>query len=107
MKTSDGDGDVYVLSIPSFRWIRAKGGHSLRVKHKCQVMGHYMLVVGGTVPTDDSEYEPDPGSCDQGTFANGIGIFDLSHHNWRSDYDANDMEKYSLGRKITEVIGGK
>lgn len=70
-------------------------------------MGHYMLVVGGTVPTDDSEYEPDPGSCDQGTFANGIGIFDLSHHNWRSDYDANDMEKYSLGRKITEVIGGK
>lgn len=106
--TANSDGDVYVLSLPSFRWIRVNEGSSIREKHTCNVLGkHTMLVVGGTIPTDSSEYEPKPVNCDTGTFENGLAIFDLNQHTWLTDYNANDQSEYALSSAITDVIGGR
>ncbi|RDH18966.1 kelch repeat protein [Aspergillus niger ATCC 13496] len=105
--TAKSDGDVYVLSLPSFRWIRVNEGSSIREKHTCNVLGkHTMLVVGGTIPTDSSEYEPKPVNCDTGTFENGLAIFDLNQHTWLTDYNADDQSEYALSSAITDVIGG-
>ncbi|PYH98088.1 kelch repeat protein [Aspergillus ellipticus CBS 707.79] len=105
--TAKSDGDVYVLSLPSFVWIRVNEGNSVREKHTCNLLGkHTMVVVGGTIPTDSSEYEPKPASCDSGAFENGIAIFDLRDHTWLTDYNAKDQGNYTLNSVITDVIGG-
>lgn len=104
--TATSDGNVYVLSIPSFRWIKLDGSKARRIKHKCQLGGkHTMLVVGGTVPTKNSEYEPKQSDCDSDTFANGIGIFNLNEHQWLTNFDADDDE-YTIDSSISKVIGG-
>ncbi|PWY87422.1 kelch repeat protein [Aspergillus heteromorphus CBS 117.55] len=105
--TAKSDGDVYVLSLPSFIWIRVNEGSSVREKHTCNILGkHTMVVVGGTIPTDSSEYEPEPANCDSGAFENGIAIFDLRDHTWLTDYNAEDQGEYTLNSVITDVIGG-
>ncbi|BCR85811.1 uncharacterized protein ACHE_21269A [Aspergillus chevalieri] len=104
--TESSDGNVYVLSIPSFQWIQLEGSNALRIKHKCQLAGqHTMLVVGGTVPVDGNEYEPLQANCDSDIFENGIGIFDLNKHQWKTNYDADD-DKYTIHSSISDVIGG-
>ncbi|RHZ49631.1 hypothetical protein CDV55_101944 [Aspergillus turcosus] len=103
----NSDGDVYVLSLPSFQWIRVHEGNNVRIKHKCQLLGkHTMLVVGGTVPTDHAEYDPEPVNCDSGAFANGLGIFDLRTHTWLMNYNAQDSGDYTIHSAISDVIGG-
>lgn len=102
------DGNVYVLSMPSFRWIRVTNDTDIRILHQCTMAGkHTMLTVGGTIPTDNAEYEPEPANCDSGTFASGLGIFDLRSHSWLSRYDATDDGEYTVNAKISAVIGGK
>ncbi|KAL2222385.1 kelch repeat protein [Thermoascus aurantiacus ATCC 26904] len=87
---SDSDGSVYVLSLPSFRWIRLTQGLTPRIKSKCHLLGkHTMLVVGGV-----------------GRFANGLALFDPLNHTWMTRYDPADDEEYRLNSQITDVIGG-
>lgn len=104
--TATSDGDVYVLSLPSFRWIRVVDGNDLRIEHKCQLAGkHTMLVIGGLIPYGSQEFKPKPSNCDSGTFQNGIGIFDLNEHDWLFNYDADGGE-YKVHKNISDVIGG-
>lgn len=105
--TITSDGDVYVLSLPSFRWIRVVDGGDLRIEHKCQLAGkHTMLAIGGLIPYGSEEFKPKPSTCDSGTFQNGIGIFDLNEHDWLFNYDADDGE-YKVHQNISNVIGGR
>lgn len=64
-----------------------------------------MIVVGGTVPTAGSEYEPTQANCDNSVFAQGVGIFDVNEHQWVVNYNADD-EKYTVHSSISDVIGG-
>lgn len=68
-----------------------------------------MVVVGGNVPEETSEWIPTSKSgCDtQGEFANGFGFFDMRSHVWVSNYDVTDDGDYELADSITKVIGGK
>ena len=100
-------GGVYVLSLPSFQWIRVYQGGSLRIKHKCQLAGkHTMLVVKGTVPRNNREYDPLEADCGAYPFENGLGIFELHSHTWISNYDAEEEEDYAIGSDISDVISG-
>ncbi|KAH1913816.1 hypothetical protein KXW47_004866 [Aspergillus fumigatus] len=105
--TAESDGDVYVLSLPSFQWIRVYRDNTIRYKHKCQlVQKHTMLVIGGIIPIDGMEYYPQSRNCDTATFANGIGIFDLQTLSWRTNYNATDVVGYAVPSQISDVIGG-
>lgn len=105
--TSTSNPNIYVLSLPSFRWVKLDGEESLRIKHKCQLAGdHQMIVVGGTVPTKSSEYDSTQANCDSGQFEQGIGIFDINTHQWSVGYTP-DNEKYAVHSSITKVIGGR
>ena len=65
--------DVYVLSIPAFRWFRANSPDTARRnRHRCKVVGNrQMLVIGGSLlgNSDLTKVDPHP---------NGLGIFDLT-----------------------------
>ncbi|RMZ37923.1 kelch repeat protein [Aspergillus flavus] len=105
--TALSDGNVYVLSVPSFRWIRVTDDNSIRIKHKCvRPQNNTMIVVGGNTPVTNREYDPLPQNCDSATFANGIGIFDLHSLSWMSNYNASYNDAYRIPSKVSDVIGG-
>ncbi|KAB8266037.1 hypothetical protein BDV32DRAFT_143771 [Aspergillus pseudonomiae] len=105
--TALSDGNVYVLSVPSFRWIRVTDDNSIRIKHKCvRPQNNTMIVVGGNTPVTNREYDPLPQNCDSATFANGIGIFDLHSLSWLSNYNASYSDAYKIPSKVSDIIGG-
>ena len=103
------DGNVYVLSIPSFRWIRVNEESSRRSRHSCDLLGnHTMLVVGGVQPIGEQVMPPDATGCDTSPmFAQGLGIFSLNSHTWSTNYDpAEGAAPYLIHPSIADVIGG-
>lgn len=103
------DGNVYVLSIPSFRWIRVNEDSNRRSRHSCNLMGnHTMLVVGGVQPNGQQVMPPDASGCDMSPmFAQGLGIFSLNNHTWATNYDPSEgAAPYEIHPSISNVIGG-
>lgn len=103
------DGNVYVLSIPSFRWIRVNEDSSRRSRHSCNLLGnHTMLVVGGIQPIGEQVLPSDATGCDTSPmFAQGLGIFSLNNHTWATNYDPSEgAAPYEIHPRISNVIGG-
>ena len=103
------DGDVYVLSIPSFQWIRVNQDSNRRVRHHCGLIGnHTMLVVGGIQPNGEDPQPPDATGCDTSAmFTQGLGMFSLNNHTWYTTYDPSaGSAVYVVHASITNVIGG-
>ena len=103
------DGDVYVLSIPSFRWIRVNQDSNRRVRNHCGLIGnHTMLVVGGIQPNGEDPQPNDATGCDTSTmFAHGLGMFSLNNHTWYTSYDPSaGSAVYVVHPSITNIIGG-
>lgn len=103
------DGNVYVLSIPSFRWIRVNEDSNLRVRHHCGLIGnHTMLVVGGIQPNGEDLQPNDTSGCDTSPmFAQGLGMFSLNDHIWTTNYvPSKGSLPYQVHSSISEVIGG-
>ena len=103
------DGDVYVLSIPSFRWIRVNQDSNRRVRNHCGLIGnHTMLVVGGIQPNGEDPQPTDATGCDTSVmFTQGLGMFSLNNHTWYTSYDPSaGSAVYVVHASITNVIGG-
>ena len=103
------DGDVYVLSIPSFRWIRVNQDSNRRVRNQCGLIGnHTMLVVGGIQPNGENLQPLDATGCDTSAmFTQGLGMFSLNAHAWNTSYDpSTGSAAYVVHPSITNVIGG-
>ena len=103
------DGNVYVLSIPSFRWIRVNTDSNRRSRHSCNIVGnHTMLVVGGIQPIGQQVLPLDATGCDTTPmFAQGLGMFSLNSHTWTTNYDpSTGTAPYEIHPSISNVIGG-
>ena len=103
------DGNVYVLSIPSFRWIRVNEDSNRRSRHSCNLAdNHTMLVVGGMQPMGQQALPMDATGCDTlPMFAQGLGIFSLNNHTWVTNYDPlESTAPYEIHPSISNVIGG-
>ena len=104
------DGDVYVLSIPSFRWIRVNSESNVRSRHKCSLIGNNtMMAVGGITPLFDFPLPIwTPQGCDNtSTFAQGLGMFSLNDHSWSTGWDPEaGAAPYRIHPSISTVIGG-
>jgi hypothetical protein len=87
LASADDEGymDVYILSLPAFRWFKANATASVRrASHTCIVVGkRQMISIGGRLPSNRRALgkEPDP-------WTSGIGIFDMSLLRWQDHYDA-------------------
>ncbi|KAL9591761.1 MAG: hypothetical protein Q9179_007398, partial [Wetmoreana sp. 5 TL-2023] len=103
------DGNVYVLSIPSFTWIRVTRDTDPRWRHKCHLISNnHMLVVGGQRPQVDSPLELGILGCDNNpNFSQGLGIFSLNNHTWTTTYDpVVGATPYQIHPSISDAIGG-
>ncbi len=103
------DGNVYVLSVPSFRWIRVNEDSSLRARHQCTLLGkNTMLVIGGIHPKGQQLQPFDTTGCDTSQmFAHGLGMFSLNNHTWSSEFDPSaGTTPYQVHPTISKIIGG-
>ncbi|KAJ5730757.1 cell wall anchored protein [Penicillium malachiteum] len=89
---------MYVLSIPSFEWVKIYEGSSPRYGHTCHLVAQsQMLTVGGVEYMDVTE------NCDWED--RGVAIMNLRDSTWGSVYNANPGE-YLVPSKVYSVIGG-
>ncbi|CZT45257.1 uncharacterized protein RSE6_05552 [Rhynchosporium secalis] len=83
---SDANSDsrnVYILTLPAFRWIRAGALTAPRAGSSCQTVKNQMISYGGFDPTGTTSFERlEP-------WAFGIGIFDLHSLKWGVNYNPN------------------
>ncbi|KAJ6169578.1 hypothetical protein N7497_002421 [Penicillium chrysogenum] len=91
--------DVYILSLPSFRWVKAYTGtntHS-RSGHECiKVYPDQMLAIGGQ--------HVDSTHCLEG----GVIVnFNLNTLRFEDEYDPTKWSKYKVPDLVTKWIGGK
>ncbi|KAF5650670.1 kelch repeat [Fusarium sp. NRRL 25303] len=81
-------GDVWVLSLPAFKWFKADVEGPKRGMHGCALVGkRQMLSIGG------NNWGKDEGWKDKDPWTQGIGILDLPSLTWSSEYDA-EAEDY-------------
>lgn len=104
--------DVYVLSVPSFRWIKVQdsnnpdfvgGQNPGRNRHKCDIWNETsMIVTGGEITmgvwnttlltlTCNPAYPP-------------VKVLDTSTYIWQTEFKPNVA--YSVPEVVTAVIGG-
>jgi hypothetical protein len=94
---------VYILTLPSFRWIKVTGAPSEpRGFHHCQIIGgRQMLVVGGYDPTASGAL-----GANRDPWTNGLGIFDMTALKWASSYNSSQI-KYQRSDIVTNSITQK
>ncbi|KGO53221.1 Galactose oxidase/kelch, beta-propeller [Penicillium expansum] len=90
--------DVYILSLPSFKWVKAYNGtntHS-RSGHQCiKAYPNQMLAVGGQ--------HVDSTHCLEG----GIIVnFNLNTLSFEDKYDPTNWSEYKVPDPVTKLIGG-
>ncbi|MCJ1461497.1 hypothetical protein MMC07_000094 [Pseudocyphellaria aurata] len=104
---SSNSDQVYVLSLPSFRWFRANyTSASSRAGHTCHITNNQLIMIGGGDPThwdaDDFNASADP-------WASGIGVFDLKALRFKDSYQAkaNAYETPDFIRKHYDTAGSQ
>jgi hypothetical protein len=75
--------NVYILTLPAFRWIRVSASTAPRAGSSCQVVNSQMISVGGWDPTGTASYT----NIDPWTY--GVGVFDLTSLNWRNGFNSS------------------
>ncbi|CAH0045993.1 unnamed protein product [Clonostachys solani] len=81
-------GDVWILSLPAFRYFRAGSlSTTLRRSHlACAAVGRYMITIGGISEGGDASWrENDP-------WFRAIGIFDMVEMTWTEDFDPSKAD---------------
>lgn len=102
--------DVYVLSLPSFTWLKVYSGDHPRFGHTCHYAGvRHMIRIGGSLDADTYSIETtgqplvlDTLKCDEQA---GVALFDLSECTWGSSFDTH-APAYEVPMKVVEKIGG-
>lgn len=82
--------DIWILSLPGFRWFQTDAKSTPRFEHKCHRSGDQMVNVGGNVLPLWQEVDE---------LSQGIGVFNLSSLEWQTnyvtgtEYDSPDLVK--------------
>jgi hypothetical protein len=90
--------DVYVLSLPSFTWIKLFQAESPRYGHTCHIIGRQLLTIGG-----NNIRQNVTGRCDWET--ESIAVLDLPTVTWGSVFNAS-AGTYELSNTMVGKLGG-
>lgn len=93
--------DVWILSVPSFMWMKVYTGNSThgRAGHKCtKPYPDQMMVIGGYTP----EVLTTP-TCVEGGI---VQVFNLTSTEWLNRYDPTVWSNYTVPSMIVSMIGG-
>ena len=110
--------DVWVLSIPSFRWISindtnnrerlSDGSAAGRMGHTCAMWkDSQLLVLGGIYARPEATNVGSDGNvsvCE--TVYSPIRLLDTSNYSWQTEYKP-DFDAYSIPSAVSSVIGGE
>lgn len=92
--------DIYVLSIPSFTWVKVFVGEDARWSVTCHfIPPRQMITVGGGGKSNDISTD-----CDWEQ--KSLAVLDLSTIGWGSIYDA-DAPLYEVPDAVVKIIGGR
>lgn len=101
-ETNDFNDDVWILSLPSFMWMKVTSGTKAhaRAGHKC-VMPYpdQMMVIGGRASGSF-----DGPQCVEGNEI--VQIFNLTNGKWLDSYDPANYGDYGVPEMIHRMIGG-
>ena len=104
--------DVYVLSLPAFKWIQVYGpGESPRWGHTCHFIGNrQMLTVGGALDRQLYNIETTGATVNTSTLTcdweyEGVAIYDMTELIWGSVFDAY-AAPYQVPAPVVSIIGG-
>ena len=101
-------GSIWVLSIPSFEWVRLPATSKTpaadpkaRISPKCQPIGeHYIFYYGGK----STSYYSGNATCDRK--ANAAFLFDVNTLTWTTEFTPNEGT-YQIPLQLIDLIGGK
>ena len=86
--TASEAADVYILSLPSFRWFKASnpsgGPRAYPTCHSDR--SNQMIIVGGFDYTYDSIL---PSIWNEDPWTNGIAVFDMTTLQWKESFEAS------------------
>lgn len=104
-QTASFNDDVWILSLPSFMWMKVSSGVSEhgRAGHQC-VMPYpdQMLSIGGRVAAGNG---PAP-SCLEGDPPGILQVYNLTAGRWMDSYDPESWNEYGVPEMIHMMIGG-
>ena len=89
--TGEKFDEVFVLTLPAFRWFRANyTSNSPRQGHTCHATARQMIMIGGTNPrfSDDYDSKGDYGGEPQDPWENGIAVFDMTALKFQDSYQS-------------------
>lgn len=92
--------DVWVLSLPSFTWVKVYDGSTTiahgRQDHQCvSPYPNQMMAIGGTGSYGGPLTSPA-----------GIDVFDMNKLVWTGTYDPLNWSDYKVPKVISDVVGG-
>ncbi|EXJ67811.1 uncharacterized protein A1O5_09157 [Cladophialophora psammophila CBS 110553] len=99
--TNDALGDVWILTLPAFHWIPVTTSSVPRSAPACAVVvDRYLVTYGGMHQTIEwpipARYD---WPCDQAQ--SGLRLFDLTHLEWTSTYEAPPEQSFSVTSKFS------
>jgi len=103
----DAHSDMWILSVPSFTWVRVNVDSPPRKSLGCTVVGHSYMVTYGGVPSGGTKEEGDDDPCDQENY--GLRLFDMSKLAWTGRYGgppAAGRNAYTVPKVVYNAIGG-
>jgi hypothetical protein len=74
--------DVWVLSLPAFRWFNIDVESPPRVYHNCALIGKRQALVTGGIDENRVWATSDP-------WRHSLGVFDMTTLEWSSSFNAN------------------
>ncbi|KAF2666045.1 hypothetical protein BT63DRAFT_481855 [Microthyrium microscopicum] len=89
--------ELWILSLPSFQWVRAYSGSSPRYSMTCHAIGRQMIVVGGSNTSHVTD------NCDAAT--QGVKVLDLTALTWSTVFDPR-AAAYQVPSQLVKLIGG-
>ncbi|KAK5540076.1 hypothetical protein LTR25_003781 [Vermiconidia calcicola] len=114
----DALGDIWILTLPAFHWIPVSASSVPRSAPACAVVAdRYLVTYGGLQRTIEwpipARYD---WPCDQAQ--SGLRLFDLTHLDWTSTYEAPPQQSsgstkspttsnlYAIPNQVYGIIGG-
>ena len=95
--------EIWLLSLPSFTWIKVYSGRAPRVGHTCHSVGNRtMLTVGGIVDIREGQGQLELCDFDTG----GVSDFDMSDLVWHGGFNAT-TPAYEVPDPLVSTIGGR
>ena len=113
IKVNQAVEDIYVLSIPAFRWVKVEDTGNIerllsnqsvgRAGHTCALYkNRQMIVLGGDLHIDGTVQNDK--SCNKSYPT--IRVLDVSNFTWQPQFSPM-YDAYTIPDRVQEVIGGK